>query len=154
MSIEKDLTRIADALEQIAKGDAAGQIATALEKLLAGAPVAAPAEEAPKDKPASTGSRRQAKNVEREDKPEPPAPEPEPEEQPAEDDMGLDDPEDEQPAEPEEPSFTEDEVRKALKNFRDINGSDAVMKVLKDHGASGMGSLKPEQYASVMKAVR
>lgn len=50
--------------------------------------------------------------------------------------------------------FTEDQVRKALKDYRDINGTDATMVILAKYGAKGMGSLKPEDYAAVMEAVR
>lgn len=123
--------------------------------LVTGAKGMAPVEEEP-SKPASTGSTRQRKNVERQDPPpaeEPPAEEPEaPAADPLDDDMGLDD----EPEAPAEEKFTEDQVRKALKNYRDINGSDATMKALKDHGggATGMGSLKPEFYGAVMKAIR
>lgn len=155
MSIEEALTRMAEAQERTA---------TALEAVLAilgafpSGGVVRAAEDKPADKPASTGSRRQAKNVEREDKPADPPPAddkpadpPAQEVDPLDDDLGLDDPKDE-----EEEKFTEDQVRVALKNYRAINGSDATMAALKDHGggATGMGSLKPEFYASVMKVVR
>ena len=57
-------------------------------------------------------------------------------------------------AEEKAEEFTEDQVRKALKDYRDINGADAVMAILGKHGAKGMGTLKVEDYAAVMKEVR
>lgn len=143
MSIEKDLSAIAQNT---------GRIADALEALLSSASglaagVAAQAtvqEPEPEKQAASTGSRRQAKNHEREDK----APEePKPEEPPASDPL------DDAPT-TDEATFTEEEVRKALKTYRDIEGSAATMAILAKFGADGMGSLKPEHYAGVMKEVR
>lgn len=58
------------------------------------------------------------------------------------------------PLDEAEETFTEDQVRAALKDYRDINGGDAVMAILEKHGAKGMGSLKKEHYAAVMKEVR
>lgn len=110
---------------------------------------AAPAEDKPKP-----AARRQPAKPAPEPEPEPQVEEPAAQEEQPADDLGLDDPEDAADPIDEEPKFTEDDVRKALKNYRDINGADAVMAILKEHGASGMGSLKPEHYASVMKLVR
>lgn len=128
MSIEADLGRIATSLEALVD----------LLKTSTSAAAVAAADEKPAEKPKAT-TRKPAK----------PAPEPEEQAEEQEDDLGLDD-------EPEEKAetYTVDDVRKALKNYRDINGGPATMQVLKDHGASGMGDLKPEKFASVMKAVR
>lgn len=139
MSIEKDLAALAANT---------GRIADALEKLMSstaftpGGVVETPPAEEPKT-PASTGSRRQTKNVEREEK----QPDPEPE---VEERDPLDDDIEEEPA----ATFTADEVRSALKTYRDVEGDAAMMAVLKSFGATGMGSLKESDYAAVMAKVR
>jgi hypothetical protein len=139
MSIEKDLAALAANT---------GRIADALEKLL-NSPVlgteitSTPAETAPEPEPkASTGSKRQAKNVEREEKPVDPEPEVE-ERDPLDDDL-----------EEQQATFTPDEVRAALRTYRDVEGDGAMMAVLKSFGATGMGSLKEADYAAVMAKVR
>jgi folate-dependent tRNA-U54 methylase TrmFO/GidA len=132
--------RSADALESIAA--ALGVIAKKME--IAGSYIVETA--TPEKKPA-TGSRRQVKNVERE----------EPVEQPIADETPVEveevtelDPL-EEPETPVAEEFTADDVKKALAAYREINGTPAMMKILSDHDATGMGSLKPEHYASVMK---
>jgi len=146
MSIEETLTRLADAQERTATA-----LEGVLAALLAGAATSVTVtptvtiEGEASEKPASRGSTRQRNNVEREDKPAP-QPEPEPEPDP------LDDPLDAPAKEPEE-KFSEEDVRKALKSWRDINGSDALTALLKRYGASGMASLKPADYPAIMKEV-
>ena len=66
------------------------------------------------------------------------------------DDLGLDDT---SSGEIEEVTYTREDVRKALKDYADLEGRDAAIKVLKDHGAASMGELKEEHYPSVMKIV-
>lgn len=144
MSIEKDLATLAANT---------GRIADAIEKLLGstaltatgatGSAVEQPEPEQVKT-PTSTGSKRQAKNVEREEKKPEPEPEPEVEERdPLDDDQG----------EPEA-TYTSDEVRAALRTYRDVEGDGAMMAVLKSFGATGMASLKESDYAAVMAKVR
>lgn len=145
MSIEKDLATLAANT---------GRIADAIEKLLGstaltatgatGSAVEQPEPEQVKT-PTSTGSKRQAKNVEREEKKPEPEPEPEVEERdPLDDDL------DQEP----EATFTPDEVRAALRTYRDVEGDGAMMAVLKSFGATGMASLKESDYAAVMAKVR
>lgn len=50
--------------------------------------------------------------------------------------------------------YTEDDVRVALKNYREVNGSPATMAVLKKAGATGMGDLAVDKYAEVMAVIR
>lgn len=135
MSIEKNLEalatntgRIADALEQLVS------LAGSAPVTITPAPATEPVKEEPK-KPAA------AKKVETKKQP---APEPEPEVDPLDDD---------QPAAPEA-TFTPDEVRAALRTYRDVEGDGAMMAVLKSFGATGMGSLKESDYAAVMAKVR
>lgn len=71
-------------------------------------------------------------------------PDPKPEED--DDDMGLDDDDDDEP--------TIEQVRTALKAYRDVEGKDAAIKILKDHGASSMGDLKSDKYAEVLAAAK
>ena len=47
---------------------------------------------------------------------------------------------------------TQEMVLKALKEYREIEGTDAVVALLKEHGASHIKQLKPESYAAVHKA--
>lgn len=141
MSIEENLARLADAQERTA---------TAIEAVLAilasaptGGVVVAKAPTTRKAPPKATDT-------------PPPAEEQQPDPEPEKDPLDEGDPLDDAPAEPEVKKWTEDEVRAALKSYREINGGDAVMTVLEEHGggAKGMGSLKPEFYAAVMKEVR
>ena len=58
-------------------------------------------------------------------------------------------------AKPAGKAITEDEVRVALKNYRDIEGSAAMMEILTKHGkAASMAELKEENYAAVLAAVK
>lgn len=78
---------------------------------------------------------------------EPPAEEePETDELDADDELGPDDPEE------ETPSYTVDDVRKALKAFAAKMGKPAALKILKDHSAAAITEIKEEDYPSVMKA--
>lgn len=47
---------------------------------------------------------------------------------------------------------TQAEVLKALQNYREIEGTDAVIALLKEHDATHIKDLKEEHYASVFKA--
>lgn len=141
MSIEKNL-------EALALNT--GRIADALEKLLTTTamtmPIAAttpPAEEPEVKKPA-------AKKAEPKKQAPPPEPEPEPE---VEEEQAVDPLDDDQPP-VQEATFTSDEVRAALRTYRDVEGDGAMMAVLKSFGATGMGSLKESDYAAVMAKVR
>jgi hypothetical protein len=49
--------------------------------------------------------------------------------------------------------FNEGQVRAALKEFRDIHGTDSIVAILKKHGAEGMSTLHPDKFASVMKEI-
>lgn len=134
MSIEQIMTRQAEATERVAAA------LEAMLKQLGASPAQAAATAA------AAVEKQAAKKAE---KPAPePTPEPEPEPEPEVDPL------DEGEPAVEEETFTEDQVRQACKDYREINGSDAIMAILKKHGASGLGSLKPEHYASVMKEVR
>lgn len=67
----------------------------------------------------------------------------------ATDDAGLDD----EPTGDDAPTYSREDVRKALKDYSALEGKDAAIKILKDHGASSMSELKEEDFAKVMKAV-
>lgn len=54
----------------------------------------------------------------------------------------------------EEKAYTLDDVRKALMEYRAIEGAPAMMEVLKTHGgAESLSAVKPANYAAIMKAV-
>lgn len=108
------------------------RIAAALEKIAAngGTLAAAPAkaEEKPAAKPAT-------KPAEKKEEPKP-ASEPEP------------------PAEPEGPTYTIDEVRAALKEYRAIEGAPAMLEVLKTHGGKeALTEVDPSAFPAIMEAV-
>ena len=134
--------RIADALEALVKlGGASTTVIAAAAEVVA-KDEAKPAAKVDKPKPAA-----------KVDKPAPePTPEPEPVVEPeptppaAEPDP-LDGPGD-------EAKYTVDQVRAALKDYRDIEGSAAMMEVLRKHGADSLGALKPEAFAGVMADVK
>lgn len=146
-TLAKNSTRIADAIEALVKlmanpitttvnntvvdtsGKAAAQIAAEAGKAAAG-----------KEKDKTT-----APKTEPAKQPDPPTPDPVVEPDP------LDDPASETPAE----KFTIDQVRAALKAYRDIEGAAAMMDVLKTHGGvEALSGLKEDKYAAVMAAVK
>lgn len=54
----------------------------------------------------------------------------------------------------EEKPITIDDVRKALMDYRAIEGAPAMMEILKTHGkADSLGAVKPENFAAIMTAV-
>lgn len=53
-----------------------------------------------------------------------------------------------------EKEYALDDVRKALMDYRAIEGAPAMMEILKTHGkAEALSSVKPENFAAIMKAV-
>lgn len=77
-----------------------------------------------------------------------PAPEPEleaaPEPEAEEDDFAdLDAP---------EKTWTQDEVRKILKEYAKIEGKDAAIKIINDHGAESIAEIDADKYQSVVDA--
>ena len=47
-------------------------------------------------------------------------------------------------------SATIDDVRKALQSYRQIEGTPAMLEILKSFGAANINEIKPEQYADVV----
>lgn len=80
-----------------------------------------------------------------------PAPEPKPEPQKAQ--MHIDKPK----AEPVKPSFkasfTEDQVRAAAKKYNADNGGAALVRILKNLGATCLSNLSAEKYSEFMEAL-
>lgn len=122
--------RIAAALEKIA----AKETVTVGEVSVTATPEAAAAvKEAAK--PATKPVEKKAEAPKEEPKPEP---EPEPE----------------APAEPEGPTYTIDEVRAALKEYRAIEGAPAMLEVLKTHGGKeALTEVDPSAFPAIMEAV-
>jgi len=139
-TIEKNLERIADALEALSMFAKTAYLAPAVAAVQ---PASAPQEEL---LPVTTT------------RPEPPKAEKP--EQPKADKPKQAEPEKPKQAEPEKPKqaegphITKDELRKALQSFREIEGTPAMLDVLKRHGASNINELPIESYASVLKAVQ
>ena len=142
MSIENTLERIAAALEAIVEiGKTQEAVVKATLATTAGSP-----------KTVKTPPKQVEKVVEPET---PPAEEPKADEKivHAAVEESVVDPLD-TPEETAEKTWTSDEVRAGLKAYRDIEGSAAMMEVLKNHGAENMSGLKPERYAEVMKIIQ
>lgn len=76
-----------------------------------------------------------------------PAPEPKPEPQKAQ--MHIDKPK----AEPVKASFTEDQVRAAAKKYNADNGGAALVRILKNLGATCLSNLNAEKYSEFMEAI-
>ena len=131
-TIEKNLERIADALEALSMFAKTAYLAPAVAAVQ---PASAPQEEL---LPVTTT------------RPEPPKAEKP--EQPKADKPKQAEPE--KPKQAEGPHITKDELRKALQSFREIEGTPAMLDVLKRHGASNINELPIESYASVLKAVQ
>ncbi len=158
MSIETNLERIAAALEKIAEqGGSITVTNTTVETARVGEVEQSTTKAVTTRKPA-------AKPVEKPVEPEtPPVEEPAETQAPA-DDAKIVHKEEAPPAEPEiDPlddvpppatEITQEQVRAALKAYRDIEGSAAMMEVLKNHGAENMSGLKPEKYAEVMAIIQ
>lgn len=139
MSIEAIMTRQAEAAER--QADALESILALLQANQVTAPEPEVEEVKPKAKPAKPKA-KPAKEVE-----------PDPPEDDAKDTVeGVEEEETDPLDEPEEKEYTSADVRSALAEYRKKNDNAAMLKVLKDHGATGMGSLDPSKYASVMKA--
>jgi hypothetical protein len=135
MDIEKAFKAMLE--QQVRQSEALEGIYSCLQVLVKRGEAAATEDKAP-----AKASTRQRKNVERE---EPPAEEPEAEEPPVEEADPLEEPEAPPAKEP-----TSDDVKAALANYRNINGTPAMMKLFAKYGASGMGTLKPEDYAGII----
>lgn len=163
MSLERNIERIADALEAIAS-------TLASSATLATAPAERPASSASntiidqppaEEKPKATTRQRKPAETKPEPQPEPqpePEPEPQPEpETPAEPEAPADPLEDEvDPLADDEPAkkYTKDDVRSALRAYQGIEGSAAMMEVLRKAGADSLASLSEDKYAEVMAAVK
>ncbi|AKQ75830.1 membrane spanning protein TolA [Roseobacter phage RDJL Phi 2] len=52
----------------------------------------------------------------------------------------------------EEPSVTREDVKAALKDYAALEGKDAAITILKDHGAASITELAEEKYADVIAA--
>ena len=76
-----------------------------------------------------------------------PAPEPEPKPQKAQ--MHIDKPK----AAPVKASFTEDQVREAAKKYNAEHGGAALVKILKNLGATCLSNLSTEKYSEFMEAI-
>lgn len=76
-----------------------------------------------------------------------PAPEPKPEPQKAQ--MHIDKPK----AEPVKASFTEDQVREAAKKYNAEHGGAALVRILKNLGATCLSNLNAEKYSEFMEAI-
>lgn len=72
---------------------------------------------------------------------------PEPEPQKAQ--MHIDKPK----AEPVKASFTKDQVREAAKKYNDEHGGAALVKILKNLGATCLSNLNAEKYSEFMEAI-
>jgi hypothetical protein len=138
-TIEENIGRIADALEAIAKL-AANPITTTITNIVA--------DETPKAETVKATATRTTSGKAK-DKTTVPAVEEAPtvEEAPAAVEV---DP----LAEPAGEPPTIDEVRAALKAYRDVEGAAAMMEVLKNHGAANLQDLKVDQYAAIIAAVK
>lgn len=75
------------------------------------------------------------------------APEPKPEPQKAQ--MHIDKPK----AEPVKASFTEDQVREAAKKYNAEHGGAALVRILKNLGATCLSNLSAEKYSEFMEAL-
>ena len=75
------------------------------------------------------------------------APEPKPEPQKAQ--MHIDKPK----AEPVKASFTKDQVREAAKKYNDEHGGAALVRILKNLGATCLSNLSAEKYSEFMEAI-
>lgn len=112
------------------------RIADALEKIAAqGGGVAAQVQQVVAEKPAETKAEKPAE-TKAADKPKAEA------DKPAE-----------KPAEKPKSSKTIEDVRTALKNYREIEGTPAMLEVLKKHGAANINELAKEHYEAVIAAV-
>lgn len=54
--------------------------------------------------------------------------------------------------EPDEPGITRDEVRGKLKEYAALEGKEAAIAILKDHGAASIGELDESKFAAVIEA--
>lgn len=75
------------------------------------------------------------------------APEPKPEPQKAQ--MHIDKPK----AEPVRAAFTEDQVREAAKKYNAEHGGAALVKILKNLGATCLSNLSADKYSEFMEAI-
>ena len=125
MAIEDTLERIAVALEKIAANGGA----------LAAAPAAA--KTTTPVKPAAKAADPEPKAEEK--KPEPKAEEKKPEPAPA------------APAATDGPDI--EKVRKALQDFRALEGTASMLEVLKEFGAENLAGIKPADYAAIVQRV-
>lgn len=147
-TIEQNLERIADALEKIAAQG--GSLATTVNNVVtqaadgkaaaeAAAAKKAADEKAAKDKAAKEAAAKKAA-----------------EEKAAADAKAAEEAAaaaalggEEKPA----PTKTKDDVRKALQAYREIEGTPAMLEVLKKHGAATLNGLAEDQYDAVVAAV-
>lgn len=164
MSIEATLERIATALEKIAENGS--ELGTSLTTLLTsptlaiGAPATPASEvviEATDTKPTTRkratppADKAPAEKPVEEKKPdEPPVEEKAEEVDPLDDGQAVDPLADDEPAK----TYTKEEVRTALKSYQNIEGSAAMMEVLRKHGADSLSNLAEARYAEVMAAVK
>jgi hypothetical protein len=129
LSIEKDLTRIADALEKIAArhGEQSGLVAAAVAQVTKAETKAAAAEAAAQTPTEPKAEVKAEPVVEAVVEPEKSAP---------------------------TVTVTLEEVRTALKEYRAIEGATAMLSVLKKHGeVDELSKLDPSKYAAVLAAV-
>ena len=54
---------------------------------------------------------------------------------------------------PKSSGKTKDDVRKALQAYREIEGTPAMLEILKKHGAANLNELAEDQYDAVVMAV-
>lgn len=80
-----------------------------------------------------------------------PAPEPKPEPQKAQ--MHIDKPKAEPVKASFKASFTEDQVRAAAKKYNAENGGAALVRILKNLGATCLSNLSTEKYSEFMEAI-
>lgn len=117
--------------------DTLERIAVALEKIAAnGGTLAAQPAAAATTKPAAAKAETKTETKAEEKKPEPKAEEKKPE--PA-------------PAATDSPDI--EKVRKALQDFRALEGTASMLEVLKEFGAENLAGIKPADYAAIVQRV-
>jgi len=164
MSIEKTFERIAEAQERTATAMEAvlkllsadgfqvggsvqvtGEVTPASEQVIDQAP--------PTEEKAPTKPRKPATKPPVEEKPADPPAEEQKSEEPETDPL-ADEPEAD-PLADDAPPPTKDELRTALRKYQQIEGTAAMLEVLKTHGrAAALNDVKEADYAAVMAAVK
>ena len=136
-TIEQNLERIADALEKIAAQG--GSLATVVNTEDDGAAKAAADKKAADEKAAAAKAAADKKAADEKAAADKKAAE-------AAAAAALED-------KPKSSGKTKDDVRKALQAYREIEGTPAMLEILKKHGAANLNELAEDQYDAVVAAV-